>query len=321
MIDVTASQSKQSSELLCPFRQPLLTDSYQGGCVVGHHRHAQLNDGALRPFVTNLSGSACEQTGNGTFHHRAAVAAGTSQLHLVRRSLPVQTGLIEYRKNLLGTGLGIDRLDRLGDADGEHASLMKSLTEDGVIDAEIPGQRMDGWPLWPHKACDSLIDVVEQGQHIAGITGIAHGCTGGKDEACGGLREDAGFATELGWAIALAFHNGGNRGIVGIDDFTVTQTLALGQAARLLADLVMRFDGGAQIACQALLSGGAQMGGLVEGLLCFLRELSDGAADLQELPCGVAYQFHEDLALPPALATKAAHDLLEGVLKLLGLRL
>jgi len=101
----------------------------------------------------------------------------------------------------------------------------------------------------------------------------------------------------------------------------VTQPLALGQAARWLADLVMRCEGGAQIACQALRSGGAHMGGLGEGLLGFLRELSDGAAALQEWPCGVAYQFHEDLALPPAVATKAAHDLLEGVLKRLGLRL
>lgn len=48
------------------------------------------------------------------------------------------------------------------------------------------------------------------------------------------------------------------------------------------ADLLMRLDGGAQVAFQALLAGSTQMGGLVEGLLCFLRELSDGAADRWE---------------------------------------
>lgn len=83
----------------------------------------------------------------------------------------------------------------------------------------------------------------------------------------------------------------------------------------------MRLDDLAQMACQAFLSGGTQMGGLVESLLCFLRELSNSAADLQELRFGVAYQFHEDFALPSALAAKVAHDLLQVVLKLLGLRL
>jgi hypothetical protein len=40
------------------------------------------------------------------------------------------------------------------------------------------------------------------------------------------------------------------------------------------------------------------MGGLVEGLLCFLGELSDGAADHQELRLDVTYQLPKDFVLP-----------------------
>jgi hypothetical protein len=36
---------------------------------------------------------------------------------------------------------------------------------------------------------------------------------------------------------------------------------------------------------------------------------------------GVAYQFYEDFALPPALAAKAAHDLLEVLVQRVGLAL
>jgi hypothetical protein len=41
------------------------------------------------------------------------------------------------------------------------------------------------------------------------------------------------------------------------------------------ADLLMCLDGGAQVAFQTLLAGSTQLGGLVEGLLCCLRELNE----------------------------------------------
>ena len=63
------------------------------------------------------------------------------------------------------------------------------------------------------------------------------------------------------------------------------------------------------------------MGGLLEGLLRFLCQSGNGTADLQQLRFGVAHQFHEDVALSTALAPKAAHDLLQVVLQLRGLRL
>ena len=74
------------------------------------------------------------------FHHWTAVATGTGQLYLMRRSLTIQTGRIERRKNLLRAGLGIQGLDGFRDANGENAALMQGLTEDRVMDAEITGQ-------------------------------------------------------------------------------------------------------------------------------------------------------------------------------------
>jgi hypothetical protein len=55
-----APQPKQSAELLCPFRQTLLPDAYQGRAVMGHHRHAQLHRGTLKTFVTHVTRTARE---------------------------------------------------------------------------------------------------------------------------------------------------------------------------------------------------------------------------------------------------------------------
>ena len=52
------SQAQQSAELLCPFRQVLLTDAHQRRPVMRHHRHALLPHGAWMTFVTHLAGAA-----------------------------------------------------------------------------------------------------------------------------------------------------------------------------------------------------------------------------------------------------------------------
>ena len=101
----------------------------------------------------------------------------------------------------------------------------------------------------------------------------------------------------------------------------VTQPFALRQPSRLGADLLMRLLRRAQVAGQALLGSGAQMGGLLEGLPRLLRQSGNGTADLQQLRFGVAHQLDEDFALAPALAPEAAHDLVQFVLPLRGLRL
>jgi hypothetical protein len=107
------------------------------------------------------------------FHHRAAVSTGTGPLPLMRRSLTVQPGRLAHRQHRLGAARGVHGRDGLGEADGEQAALMEGLTQDRGIDAKRTGQGMEGWPLWPCEAFDGRLDVVESGQHIAGLTGIA----------------------------------------------------------------------------------------------------------------------------------------------------
>jgi hypothetical protein len=60
---------------------------------------------------------------------------------------------------------------------------------------------------------------------------------------------------------------------------------------------------------------------LVEALLCLLGKRGQGLPQLQQLLFGLADQFHEHFALPPALAAKAAHDLLQLRLEVKGLGL
>ena len=55
---LAVSHAEQSAELLCPFRQVLLTDAYQRRPVMRQHRHALLPDGAWMPFVPYLAGAA-----------------------------------------------------------------------------------------------------------------------------------------------------------------------------------------------------------------------------------------------------------------------
>ena len=89
-------------------------------------------------FVTHLASAARQQAGDVTFHHRAAIAAGTGQLHLVRGPLTVQSRLGEDSADLLSTGIGGNGLAALGNAHRENPSRMERLTQGGVIDAKVP---------------------------------------------------------------------------------------------------------------------------------------------------------------------------------------
>jgi hypothetical protein len=159
-MDMTAPQPKQSAELLCPFRQPLLTDSHHGGRVVGHLRHALLHHGALWPFVAHLASTATEDTGDVTVHHRAAGATGTGQRHLGRGPLTVQARLVQPVQNLFGAGLRVERLDRLWDADAANAARLERLPQDWVIAPESTGDRRDRQPQRGGEAFESRLDLV-----------------------------------------------------------------------------------------------------------------------------------------------------------------
>jgi hypothetical protein len=67
----------------------LLTDSDHDSTVMRHHRHALLEHSPFKAFVTHLTRTAREQTGDVTFHHRTTIATGTGSVHLMWGSLAV----------------------------------------------------------------------------------------------------------------------------------------------------------------------------------------------------------------------------------------
>jgi len=319
LIDITAPQSEQSAELLRPFREALLTDTHHGCPIVSHHRHTQLDRSALRPFVPHLTGAACEHRGNVTLHDGAAVAPGTGQLHLVRRACAVQARRIEIVEDRLGRGLWVDRLDRLGDTEGENPSPMQRLAHRGVIGPQSARDRMDGQLARRLDPCDGGLDLVHQGHHIPGIARIPSREMRRKDKAGGGLRDDPGLAPKLGRTVAFALENRSNSTIVGVDDFALVQWLALSEPLRLSAESVMRLERCLQVALHTRALTRRAMGRLPETGLRGLCQDGQGAATLPELLFCLAHQRHADFALPAALSTKAAHDLREVVVE--GVRL
>ena len=77
LVYVLTLQAQQSAELLSPCGQTLLRHAHQDRPIVGYHDHAQLDHGALQPFVADLIRTARHQRRNVPFDHRAAVATDT----------------------------------------------------------------------------------------------------------------------------------------------------------------------------------------------------------------------------------------------------
>jgi hypothetical protein len=192
---------------------------------------------------------------------------------------------------------------------------MQRLAQLSVIDPEISAQGVDLQALGGFDEVDGPVHLVEHGQHIARITRIALGYPIRKDKAGSGLGEQTGFATKLGRTIAFAFDDGGNGGVIRIDDFTLGELFALGEALRLLGDLPMRVAGGFQVTKQALTLRLTQGAVLVQERFGVLAPGLYVTAQVQQVLFGLTHQCDEDLALAPALTAKASHDLLQGLVQ------
>ena len=110
---------------------------------------------------------------------------------------------------------------------------------------------------------DGPLDLIEQGDHITGIVRIAGWYPGGKDKAGGGFRHGPGLRPN--WA--------------DIDEFTA-ELLALGQPARLLADLRLGGQGAAQLPGQPLPLNGGERLGLLQELLSLPAQHRNRLAEL-----------------------------------------
>ena len=99
----------------------------------------------------------------------------------------------------------------------------------------------------------------------------------------------------------------------------MAEFLALREPPRLLADVLLGMHCRVQRTGQTLTVGGLKVVGVVKELLRLLAKGVDGLAECQELSFSLAHQGHEDTALPPALAAKTTHDLLQLLLEIVDL--
>ena len=196
---------------------------------------------------------------------------------------------------------------------------MERLTQCRVIEAAVPRQRVDPGALRCLDACKSLLDFVQEGQHRAGITRIPLGHTAGKEQARGRVRHNSGLATTLRGTIALAFADGSDGEIVGMDELTVGELFPVDEPCGLLADVRMAVQRRVERLGETLACGGAERRRLGKELLGLLPKRRDGFSQLQKLLCRVAHQLHEDVPLPAALAAKAAHDFFALLVEAMGL--
>ncbi len=192
---------------------------------------------------------------------------------------------------------------------------MERVAHLGVIDPEIPAEGVDAHTVWRGDEIDGALHLVEERQHVTGITRIARGHPMGKDKTGRGFGEETRFPPKLGWTIAFPFQDRCNRGVIRIDDFAVLQPFALGQTLGLFRDLPMGNAGGFQVAQQALALGLTEGSRVVQEGFRLLGPGLNGPAESQQVPFGLAHQRDEDFALAPALPTKTPHDLLQGLVQ------
>ena len=321
MLDLTASQAQSSAEHSGPFRQTIFVDTHQGCRVVRHDRHPRLDDRATMAFVGETPSSTAQQAGNDAFHDRSAISTGAGQVHLGGSPDAVQVRRVQHPSDILRCRYQGEGLDGFRDPYGEHPPRMQGVPQGGVIERQIARERMDDRAGTRPDPGDCLFHLVAQGLHIAGITGMAHRQMQGKAEPGRRLSDEARLAAKLGGAVAFALTNGGNGGIVGVDDLAVGQGLALRQAARLVCDPVMCLKGGRELGVQTRALRRRQLGRAVQARLGGPCQRQDRLSQLQQVRLRLAYQRHQHAAHPPALAAEAAHQLCEVLLELLCLPL
>ena len=216
-----------------------------------------------------------------------------------------------------GLGVGLIGSTEVGMPTVSMPRACRGLTPLGVVDPQITAQRVEPQALAAGDQVNGVLHLVEPGQHRARIAGIARGHPIGEEKAGSGLGQDASFAPKLGRAIAFAFHDGGNGGVIRIHDFALGKLFTLGQAPRLLGDLPMRVAGSCQVTTQALTLRLTEGAVLTQARVGVLGPGLHATAQVQQALFGLTHQLDEDFALAPALTTKATHDFLQGLVQLM----
>jgi hypothetical protein len=276
---------------------------------MGHPRHPLLPHGAWMPFSTHQASTPCQPTGDGTCSSWAARAPGTGQRHLVWSSLAVSARRVEEVASRLGSRLGVAGLNGLWEAESEHASRMEGLTPGGVMDAESARYRVELESRWCADPVDGPWDLVKPGHHRPRIARMAWRYEGGKEKTSRRCCGEAGRAAALPGARALACDTGGNRGVVGMDQLTGRELVAVGKAGGGLADVLLVVHGRGQRQGETLALGRTQGKRLVEALFGLEATPGAGSPQCQAWVCGVPDPLHADAPLASPAAAETPHDL------------
>jgi hypothetical protein len=186
-------------------------DADQRRRVVRHDSHPHLDDCAALAFVGEVRRATAQQAGDDAFDHGSAVATGVGKVYLAWGPCSRQVPLARQPQNVLRRGRRGQGFNRVRDPHRENSLLMQCLMQGGIIERQIAGQRVEGGSGGRCHSGNGPLHVVDQGLHIAGVTGIPHRQMQAKDEAGRWLGDDPGFAAKVGRAIALPFANGRNR--------------------------------------------------------------------------------------------------------------
>jgi hypothetical protein len=228
---------------------------------------------------------------------------------------------MEDRENVLGTGLGLDGLKRLGKAHRQKAARMEGLTPEGVVETQIPRDRVH-LPLRPcPDTVDGALDRFEHGQPITRIARMALRHQMGQDTTGCWFRCDAGLSAKRRGTMALALEHGGKGAIVGIDPCTVAPLLAVGQPCGLVTDVFMvahrRGEGQGETVTLGLTQGER----LFEALVGLEGQDFDRLAACQTLLCRMSHQLANDRPVAATASAKTPHDLCECLCEASGLAL
>ena len=185
---------------------------------------------------------------------------------------------------------------------------MEGLTPEGVVETQITRDRVNRLLRPCPDTVDGALDLVEPGQPIPRIARIALGHQMGHDTTGGWFRGDAGLSTTRRGTMALAFEKGDKREIVGVDQVTVAQLLALGQPGRWFTDVFMvaqrRGEGKGETLTLSLTQGKR----LCEALFGLEGKDFDRLAACQELLFSLSHQLDEDRPLAATASAKTPHD-------------
>ena len=116
------------------------------------------------------------------FDHRAAIPTSAGEVHLGWGRCAGQARFVQKPEDVLRGRQRGEGIDCLRDPHRENPLRVQRLTPRGIIERQIASQRADGRDGTRRDSGARLLHVVDQGLHIAGVTGISHRQMHSKDE-------------------------------------------------------------------------------------------------------------------------------------------